>query len=124
MEQRCSLYQKSYADKVSIYKQKIDDFASIINSHKISSNVFSFIEEKTLPNVWFSSFNMAQGTNEMRVSGEAESLATLSRQVNFFEGSQDYIKGISVLSSQVDETGRVKFLINLLLNPKIFEYKK
>src|SRR3989344_4906122 len=82
----------------------------------------SFIEQKTLPNVWFSNFNLSQSSSELRLSGEAEDMATLSQQFKVFEDSNDHIKNISVFNSQISSTGRVSFLMNITVLPKIFEY--
>ena len=114
--------EKIYEKKVLDYKKKIDDYSKIINNHKISSNVFSFIEERTLPNVWFSEFDMSQGTNEIKLSGETENMETFGRQIQVFEKSQDYIKSIDVLDSQVGASEKIKFILSLSLNPKIFTY--
>ncbi len=112
--------EKSAEQKVSDYKKKIDDFATIIGNHKISSNIFSFIETTTLPNVWFSSFTLSESDNEIRMVGEAENMEALSKQFNVFESSKDYVQNISVLNSQSSQSGRISFILNVSLNPKIF----
>lgn len=114
--------QKESEKKVLDYKKKIDDFTTIINSHKISLNVFSFIEEKTLPDIWFSSINVSEVKDEINLSGESKNMETLSRQIKTFEESKDYIKDINVLNSQVEQQGKIIFTLNLSLNPNIFTY--
>ncbi len=114
--------QKAYESKVSDYKKKVDDYNLTINNHKISSNIFSFMEEKTLPNVWFSSFDMSQINHEVNVSGETDSMEVLSRQVQSFENSE-FVKGVTVLSSQTQDSGKVQFALIIHLDPKIFDYK-
>lgn len=111
-----------YNKKVLDYKKKIDDFAVLFGSHKITLNVFSFIEEKTLSNVWFSNFNMQKDTNVIKLSGESENIEVLSRQVRVFEESHDHVKNIEVLSSQTNSTGKIEFVLNILLNHQIFSY--
>jgi len=114
--------QKRQEKEIFDYKKKIDDFAVIINIHKISSNVFGFIEKKTLPNVWFSNFDMSESTNDIRLSGEAENMESLSRQIKVFEESKDYVKNIYLSNYQLDLTGRVRFSLTLYLNPEVFTY--
>ncbi len=115
--------EKAYEKLVFDNKQQVDDFTTIINDHKISSNVFNFIESNTLPSVWFFSFNMSETNNELRLAGEAENMEMLSRQFKIFETSTDYIKNISVLNSQVAPSGRPNFTLSITLNPNIFDYK-
>ena len=104
--------EKVYQDKFTDYKKKINDFSTIIKDHKISSGIFVFIEEKTLPNVWFSNFDLSSSVSEIRLSGEAENLETVSRQIQLFEQDK-YVKSIDVLHSEVQPTGKVGFLLTL-----------
>ncbi len=115
--------QKDQEKEVFDYKKRIDNFAELMSNHKIASNVFTFIEQNTLPNVWFSVFNMSQTTSEIRLSGEAENMETLSRQGEVFEKNKDYVKSITVLSSQTQASGKVKFILTASLNPNIFLWK-
>ncbi len=114
--------QKSAEAEVLNDKKKIDDFTAMISHHRISTNVFSFIEENTLPNVWFSNFRLSEVSNVINLSGEADTASTLSRQVQIFEQHQDYISNISVLDFQTQDKGNIKFSLNLAINPNLFSY--
>lgn len=115
--------QKDHEKEVFDYKKQIDNFAAIMSGHKIASNAFAFIEQNTLPNVWFSSFNMSETANEIRLSGEAEHMEALSRQGEVFEKNKEYVREITVLNSQTQTSGRVKFILNISLDPNIFVWK-
>lgn len=115
--------QKAYEKKILDYKRLIDDFTVIVGKHKISSNIFSFIEDNTVPSVWFSNFDMSDSTNEIRLLGEAENMLTLSQQVQVFEKDKEYIKNITVLNSQAGVGGKIGFILNLSLGSKIFTYQ-
>ena len=120
-----SLYQQRIDENSIIdYKKKIDDFSLIIKNHKVSSNVFNFIEENTMSNVWFSNFDMSQSTYEIKLSGEAENIETLSDQIQTFENNKDNVKNINVLNSRADANGRIRFLLSISLNPEIYSYIK
>lgn len=116
--------RQAYNKKILDYKEKIDDFATIIDNHKITSSIFRFIEENTISNVWFSSFNMQKSADEIRLSGESENIEALSQQVKIFEGKKNFVRGISVLSSQANSVGRVSFVLNILLDSQIFNYRE
>ncbi len=117
-----SLQQKEKEKKVLDYKKKIDDYYLLIGSHKITSNIFAFIEKKTMPNVWFSNFDISLPANEVKLSGESENMETLSRQIKAFEESGDYINSITVLNSEVQPSRKVKFTLSFHLNQKAFNY--
>lgn len=114
--------EKAAEQNVLDTQKKLGDFAAILGNQKIASNVFAFIEKNTLPNVWYSTFNISAVSNELRLSGEADTMATLSQQFKLFEDSKDYVKAISVFNSQISSSGRISFLMNITVTPKIFEY--
>jgi hypothetical protein len=108
--------------KIIDYKKRIDDYGLILNNHKVYSKTLVFIEENTLPNVWFSSFDASQSKNSLKLSGETENMETLSHQVSVFEDNQDYVKSANIVNSQIEPSGKIKFVMNLYFNPKIFAY--
>ena len=114
--------QKKIEAKVLAYKKKIDDVSQIINNHKISLNIFNFIEKKTLPSVWFFNLSISGQKNNINLGGESDNMTTLSNQIKVLEESKDYVTAISVLNSQITEQGKIKFTLSLALNPKIFSY--
>src|SRR3989344_22634 len=106
------------------YKKNIDDFLFILGKHALSSNILVFIENNTLPEVWFSNFNMSEAINELRLSGEAKDMEALSRQLLVFEQSRDYVKKVTVVNSKTlaGTANKVVFLVDISLNPAIFKY--
>ena len=114
--------EKANEKKVLDYKRKIEEFNILVDNHKISSNIFSFIEQKTLPKVWFSSFDVSEVQNKVRLSGESENMEILSHQVHIFEDSKDYINAVDVLNSQVSGNGKTTFTLELSLHPALFSY--
>ncbi len=115
--------QKATEQQVADYKKKVDDFATLLNNHKLTSNVFAFIEQHTQPNVWFSNFDMSTSINEIRLSGEAESMDDLSRQSQALENEKDYVRNIGVLNSQIGLNGKISFVLDMFVNTKIFSYQ-
>jgi len=103
------------------YKKRVDDFTVIFNKHRISSRVFSFLEENTLDNVWFSSIDISQVRSEISLLGEAEDMATVSKQIKLFEQNKEYIKDIGVSDFRSSQEG-IKFALKLSLDPKMFVY--
>ena len=128
VDKRIALYvtpeQKNYEKEVFDYKRQIDDFNTILTAHRTPTNVFNFVEDNTLPTIWFSSFDMAQSTDEIRLAGEAASMASLSQQVAIFEQNKEDIKSIGVLNSQISSQGKIAFILDLLVKPEIFDYTR
>ena len=114
--------QKQAEKTVFEYRKRVDDFANIIGKHRISSNVFAFLEENTLPNVSFFNFSMSQA-GDVNLAGEAEDMPTLSRQFHIFEQNKEYIDKIGNLNSVLGANGKARFTLSITLNPKVFAYQ-
>lgn len=111
--------QKETEKIVFEYQKKIDDFALLFVDHKLPTNIFKMLERDTLPNVWMSSFLTSAEQANLAISGEAENLNALSRQIDIFETNK-FIKNIDSLSTSPNETGRIKFDVKFTLDKDIF----
>jgi len=101
-------------------QKKIPDFADLIKNHKNVSNIFQFLEENCLPNVWFNDFKFSSGENKVIVSGIAESFTVLENQVLILE-EEERVQSVSVAGADIGEEGEIKFGLIITLNPLIFK---
>ena len=92
--------QKEYEKEVISYQGKINDFSNLLKNHEFASNVFAFIQTQTMPNVWFSQFNLDEKNNGVQLSGEADDIDALSRQVATFEKNK-YVENIALSLEQL-----------------------
>lgn len=113
--------QKQYEQEVITYQRKINDFSGLLKSHEFASNVFAFMQQQTMPNVWFKQFGLDAKNDTVRVSGEADSMDTFSRQVAVLEKSK-YVKSVGTLNPSLGESARVQFDLGLSLDQGIFSY--
>jgi hypothetical protein len=111
--------QRENEKEVLFYQKKIADFAELIKNHQFASSVFGFMEEKTASRVWFNLFNLNRKDAIVGLSGETGDIDVLSRQIAVMEKSE-YVKKVSLLNSQINSTGGIKFNLTLKLDPKIF----
>lgn len=113
--------QKDQEKEVTTYQRKVYDFAEIFKNHKFASYAFVFMQSQTLPNVWFKQFSLNRQQAEIQLSGEAENLDALSRQVDRLEKNK-YVKNLGALSSVLGEAARIQFNFSLALDPGIFNF--
>ncbi|MBU2539788.1 hypothetical protein KJ786_01340 [Patescibacteria group bacterium] len=111
--------QKDMEKQVIEYQKKIGNFVSILDYHKIPTNVFNMLKESTLTNVWFNNFSINTEASEVLISGETDDIPSLSRQIDVLE-SKEFVKEVSNLNFNLTETGKISFNFGLLLDPKIF----
>jgi len=113
--------QKEHENEVVKYQKKINDFSSLLENHEFASQVFYFMQQQTMPNVWFKNFNMDAKRAEVSFSGEAESNDAFSRQIAAFE-KNEYVKSINVLNSTMGDSAKQEFNLAIVLDQKIFKY--
>ncbi len=115
--------QKVMEKQVFDYQKKINDYVPLVQNHRIFSNILAYLEQYTLPSVWFSRFSMAGKDADIVLSGETESTETFSRQISVFE-TNEYLTKITVLGSILGGQNRNNFNIVLSLDPKILDFIK
>lgn len=113
--------QKEEEKYVINYQRKINDFANLLKNHEFASNVFAFMEEQTMPNIWFKQFALDEKNNTVQLSGESDNMSAFSMQVASLEKNK-YVKSIGTLNSSLGESAKIGFNIDLKLNEDIFSY--
>jgi hypothetical protein len=113
--------QKNQEKEVLGYIRKINDFNTLFKNHKFASNAFAFMQQQTMPFIWFKRFALDQRNSSVQLSGQAESMDSFSRQVANFE-KNNYIKKLGSISSTIATDGKVDFGTSLSLDQKIFDY--
>ncbi|MBI3631617.1 MAG: hypothetical protein HY219_02005 [Candidatus Staskawiczbacteria bacterium] len=113
--------QKDMEKQIFDYQKKISDYSPLIKEHRVFSNIFAYLEKNTLPNVWFSRFNMEGKDANIILSGETENSEIFSRQISIFEASE-YLTKITVLGSMLGDQNKTNFNLVLSLDPKIFSF--
>lgn len=116
--------RKDLKDYLLREKQKIDDFAFILNKHRASSNLFGFLESATHPNVWFTDLKLDTQKATVALSGEGEKLA-FGQQLLIFQKDEKILETtLSKISLKEKEAEKVAFTLSLTLSPEIFKILK
>jgi len=114
--------EKKRAELLPLQK-KIADFADLIKNHKSVSNIFQFLEENCLPNVWFNDFKFSSGENgenRVTVSGITESFAVLENQVLVLE-KEEQTRSVRIAGANIGEEGEINFDLIIIFNSLIFK---
>jgi Tfp pilus assembly protein PilN len=104
------------------YQQKIDDFAPLINQHRVSSDFFVYLEEIIHPQVWLSELKLDVLGAGVEISGETEKTA-LGQQLLIFQAAEEILE-TNLTKLQAGEGEKVSFTISLSLDPEIFQFLK
>jgi hypothetical protein len=113
--------QKDQEKVVIDYRKKINDFNNLFKNHSFGSHVFDFMQDQTLPYIYFKRFSLDQKSSSVQLTGETDNMDNLSRQVANFEKNEN-VKKVGQLSSTIGTSGKIEFNVNLILDSKIFKY--
>lgn len=111
---------KAAEKKILDTQKKLADYRLVLANHRVVSHIFSFIEERTMPAVWFSNFDMSQQTHEVKLTGEAQDMATVSRQVKLFEESRHYVTSATIINTVTQPSRKVMFTMSIVFHPVVF----
>ncbi|MFQ6049965.1 MAG: hypothetical protein ACE5J0_02940 [Candidatus Paceibacterales bacterium] len=103
------------------HQKKIRDFSPLFEQHILTSKFFEFLEKKSHPRIFFSQVNLNSGVSKVVLSGQADSFLTLGQQLLIFE-AETLIKGLSLSQVSISKEGKIEFVLDLSLSPKIFRY--
>lgn len=106
-----------------LQRQKINDFEVLLSTHKKVENTFKFLEKNTLPVIWFADFKLDQteGQNSILLEGKSPSFLTVEQQLNIFS-IQKEVKKAELNDISITEEGEIKFTIEIVFNPAIFNH--
>jgi len=109
---------KKLKEDISLVQKKIDDFSIILNEHKLASQVFTFIENSTHPEVSFMDFNFDSEDSSLMLSAQTSNFKTLGEQLLIFQGQED-IENIALSNIYLMDEGNIEFSLNIVLNTQI-----
>ncbi len=106
-------------EKLILNQKKIDDFSVVLKEHKLTSQVFTFIQNSTHPEVSFMDFSFNSTNSSLILSGQASNFKTLGEQLLILQ-RQENIQNIELSNISLMEEGNIDFNLDIVLNPKIF----
>ncbi len=104
--------------EIAPIKIKIEEFSRLVSAHGSPLGIFNFLEENSLPTIWFSGFSFDSGQRLVTLSGHADEFATLEQQIAVFK-EQPEVVSLTVSNVLVDEEEEIDFVFNLIFNSSI-----
>ncbi len=112
--------EKELEDNILAKEKKIEDFKKLLAQHKKVLSVFSFLQEKTHPEVWLSDFDFKPDEAIVSVSAKSENFESVGQQIMTLR-EEDILKKINLSDLSTSEKGGVVFSLKLEFDPQIFE---
>ena len=112
--------QIALEEEILDYREKIEDFSSLLLNHKKNSNFFNSFEKIIHPRIFFSELDLNTKLNQVKLSGRAESFRVLGEQLLIFREAE-FIENLSLSNLGIGEEGEIKFTFNLQFDPNLFK---
>ena len=110
-----SITEEEAQNSVTFYSQ-MSNINELLNSKKIISQTFGTVKDNTLKNIYYSSFGLDYGSQEIRMEGAAPTYEALAQQIDIFRKLKE-VKGVKLENARKDQekTGRIIFSLKLQL---------
>ena len=116
--------EKSIAEMEQIIipiKEKIDNFEALILNHQTPIAIYTFFEENSLPNIWFSDFKFTSETKEAKLIGRTDTFLSLGQQATIFRESP-LLKSLDLISTNIaQEGGGIDFGMRFIFKGDLFK---
>lgn len=109
--------------EVITYEKKISDFLFLIENHKITSNLFNYLETITHPSVYFFNLGFNTDENKLTLNGKTDNFQTLGQQFLIFR-NEKLIEKVNLTKISFGEEGNIVFSFEIFLSPEIFKLLK
>ncbi len=111
---------KALEKRIFGYQKKIEIVDSLLTSHQLSRNFFSFLENLSYPKIFFSKLNLDVGKLQASISGQAESFESLGQQLSIFRRGE-FVKDVNLTEVSIGKEGEIKFSIELSFDSQMFK---
>ncbi len=110
-------------NEVKELEKKMNSFSFILKKHSYPFQVFTMLENDTLPKVYFTKFDLNPGNLSLILNGSTNNFQTLGEQILIFK-RDPLIKNVSLTSVRIMSLGMINFGFNISLSPQAIQYKK
>lgn len=111
---------KALEKRIFGYQKKIEMIDSLLTSHQLSRNFFTFLENLSSPKIFFSKLDLNVEKLEASLSGQAESFEGLGQQLLIFRKGE-FIKDVNLTKVSIGKEGEIEFTIELSFDPQLFK---
>lgn len=109
-----------------IFRARADLAHELLNTHRVTSPVFTFLSDNTLESIMYEkfSFMVKHGGAVVVLGGEAESYASLAYQSDVLKTKEKELLSFSVRDMTLTKFGTITFTLELVFKPDYLLYTK
>lgn len=112
--------EESLEKEVLLKEKKINIFTALVNGHRKTSNIFSFLDRSAHPKILLKDFDFNFDKNIIILKGEAPSFVVLGQQFLAWK-KENTLKKIILSDVSLSPEGNVNFTFQLVFDSRIFK---
>ena len=112
--------EKALEERVFGLKVQIENFGKVIETRKNSLNFFTFLEQNTIPKVFFTKLDLNPQTHEAILLGQSVNFFTLEQQMLVLK-SNPAIASVILSDVRLGDEGLAEFRLNIQFNGEVFQ---
>jgi short subunit fatty acids transporter len=110
---------KKTEEEVSKYQKKISDFSKLIKGYLFYSKIFSYLEQKTHKQIYFSKMDLDFENSTISLSGKSPNFSVLAQQLEVFRG--DPFLKTQLKELDLGKEGKADFKIEITFDKSILK---
>jgi len=115
--------QKALEDQVLGYKQKLQDFAVILNQHTAPSHFLTGLEKIIYPKIYFTKMTITPLNQLVLIEGTADSFDSLAKQMFIFKKDTTVFDELDLVQVNLDSQGAIVFNIKAKIKNDVIAYQ-
>lgn len=109
--------------EIALFEKKLNTLKKLLNNHVYFSQVLTFLEQNTHPQVYYTNLEFSLEKNSLTLEGTAKNQQVLSEAVNGFVNDSKDIQVVILRDMKTNTDNTVQFHLELILQPKVFHYQ-
>jgi len=120
LEAELTQTEQSFQKRVFGLKTQIEHFAQVAEIRKNSRGFFAFLEQRTIPEVFFTELDLKPQTHTAVLSGQSTDFFALEQQMLVLK-SDPNIVSVQLSDVELGNGGLAQFRLTLQFNAKVFQ---
>lgn len=106
-------------NEIALFYSQISNIKTLLGNHVTPSKIFTLLEEKTLPTVYFDKFELKSQSREMVLSGKTRSMSDVASQIMVFQEMPEVSK-VTMKNAFADGSGVWSFELDVIFTAAFF----
>ncbi|MBI3420927.1 MAG: hypothetical protein HY006_02585 [Candidatus Sungbacteria bacterium] len=120
IEEKSSALSSDRIQQIYGLEQRLKTISVILGRHPFPTRSLTWLEEKTYPEIAYSSFSFNQDTRRLELAGTARSLTALNKQVALLE-KDPVLESIDFGGIALERGGSVGFKVTAIFKPSFLQ---